>query len=115
MIYEYVPALESDNTFYNSVFNLLKTTEEEFIPPLHTRCSTTQKNLTTVQYTEEEKEKNRKLQAQLNRDYSNSSKPSSMSPNHNKITNNREKTDRKPGGQSGHKGYGRKRRTPDRV
>ena len=64
---------------------------------------------------EEEKEKNRKLQAQLNRDYSNSSKPSSMSPNHNKITNNREKTDRKPGGQPGHKGYGRKRRTPDRV
>lgn len=64
---------------------------------------------------EEEREKNRKLQAQLNRDYSNSSKPSSMSPNHSKITNNREKTDRKPGGQPGHKGHGRKHRTPDKI
>ena len=64
---------------------------------------------------EEEREKNRKLQAQLNRDYSNSSKPSSMSPNHKKITNNREKTERKPGGQPGHEGHRRKRRSPDRV
>lgn len=64
---------------------------------------------------EEEREKNRKLQAQLNRDYSNSSKPSSMSPNHKKIMNNREKTDRKPGGQPGHEGHGRKHHVPDRV
>lgn len=64
---------------------------------------------------EEEREKNRKLQAQLNRDYENSSKPSSMSPNHKKISNNREKTGRKPGGQPGHKGYVRKRRVPDKV
>ena len=64
---------------------------------------------------EEEREKNRKLQAQLNRDYENSSKPSSMSPNHKKISNNREKTGRKPGGQPGHKGHVRKRRVPDKV
>lgn len=64
---------------------------------------------------EEEREKNRKLQAQLNRDYENSSKPSSMSPNHKKITNNREKTERKQGGQPGHKGHIRKRRVPDQV
>ena len=63
----------------------------------------------------EEREKNRKLQAQLNRDYSNSSKPSSMSPNHKKISNNREKTDRKPGGQPGHKGHRRQHRVPDRI
>ena len=57
---------------------------------------------------EEEKGRNRKLTAQINRDYENSSIPSSMNPNHKKIANNRENTGRKPGGQLGHKGYGRK-------
>ena len=64
---------------------------------------------------EEEQEKNRKLTAQLNRDFQNSSKPSSMDPNHKKIPNNREKTERKPGGQPGHEGHARKRREPDAV
>lgn len=58
---------------------------------------------------EDIKEKNQHLKAQLNRDYENSSKPSSQSVNHKKITNNREKTGRKPGGQPGHKGHGRKK------
>ena len=58
---------------------------------------------------EDIKEKNQHLKAQLNRDYENSSKPSSQSVNRKKITNNREKTGRKPGGQPGHKGYGRKK------
>ena len=58
---------------------------------------------------EEEKGKNMHLRAQLNRDYENSSKPSSQSVNHKKITNNREKSGRKPGGQPGHKGHGRKK------
>lgn len=61
---------------------------------------------------EEEKGKNMHLHAQLNRDYENSSKPSSQSVNHKKITNNREKTGRKPGGQPGHKGHGRKKQEP---
>ena len=64
---------------------------------------------------EEEREKNRKLQAQLNRNYENSSKPSSMSPNHKKISNNREKTGRKQGGQPGHEGHSRKHHVPDKV
>ena len=62
---------------------------------------------------EEEYEKNRKLNAQLHRDFENSSKPSSMSPNHKKITNNREKTGKKPGAQPGHENHARKRREPD--
>lgn len=57
---------------------------------------------------EEEKGKNLKLRAQLNRDYENSSLPSSMSIKHKKISNSREKTGRKPGGQPGHPGHRRK-------
>jgi hypothetical protein len=61
---------------------------------------------------EDEKGKNQALKAQINRDYENSSKSSSMKPNHKKIANNREKTGKKPGGQPGHKGHGRKKQTP---
>ena len=61
---------------------------------------------------EEEKGKNLKLRAQLNRDYENSSLPSSKTVHYKKITNNREKSEKKPGGQPGHKGHGRKRQTP---
>lgn len=48
-----------------------------------------------------------KLKAQLNRDYENSSIPSSQKQNHKKIKNSREKTNRKPGGQPGHIGHKR--------
>ena len=61
---------------------------------------------------EEEKEKNLKLTAQINRNYENSSIPSSQNPNRKKIENNREKTGRKPGGQLGHKGHTRKKQEP---
>ena len=64
---------------------------------------------------EEEKGKNRKLTAQLNHNYENSSIPSSMSMNRKKISNSREKTGRKQGAQPGHKGYGRKKHTPTKV
>jgi len=64
---------------------------------------------------EEEKGRNKKLHAQLNRDYENSSTSSSLKPNHKKIVNNREKTDKKPGGQPGHEGHGRKKHEPTMV
>ncbi len=58
---------------------------------------------------EEEREKNKKLTAQVNRDFENSSIPSSMQkPKRKRIPNSREKTGRKPGGQPGHKGHCRK-------
>ena len=64
---------------------------------------------------EDEKGKNLKLNAQINRDYENSSIPSSQKPNRKKIVNNRVKTGKKPGGQPGHKGHGRKRQAPTNV
>ena len=58
----------------------------------------------------EEKEKNKKLMAQVNRDFENSSIPSSLQKaGRKKIPNSREKTGRKPGGQKGHKGHCRKK------
>lgn len=61
---------------------------------------------------EKEKGRNLKLRAQLNRDYENSSLPSSKTVRKKKIPNSREKTGRKPGGQPGHKGHCRKKQTP---
>ena len=61
---------------------------------------------------EEEQEKNKALTAKLHKDYSNSSKSSSMSPNHKTIHNSREKSGRRPGGQPGHVHHGRKHQEP---
>ena len=61
---------------------------------------------------EEERGKNLKLRAQINRDYENSSIPSSKSIKRKKIANSREKTGRKPGGQPGHPGHRRKTQEP---
>lgn len=61
---------------------------------------------------EEEKGKNLKLRAQLNRDYENSSIPSSKTIRHKKISNSRERSGRRPGAQKGHPGHGRKRQIP---
>ena len=61
---------------------------------------------------EEEKGRNQKLTAQINRDYENSSIPSSLKINRKKIENSREKTGKRPGGQPGHEGHGRKKLVP---
>lgn len=62
---------------------------------------------------EELKELNRKLTAQINRDFENSSLPSSLQgPKRKKIPNSRVKTGKKPGGQPGHKGHCRKKHVP---
>lgn len=54
----------------------------------------------------------RKLKAQITKDNTNSSIPSSQRPNHRTPPNNREKTDKKPGAQKGHPGHRRKMLTP---
>jgi len=64
---------------------------------------------------EEEKGKNQKLTTVINLSYENSSIPSSQKPDRKKITNNRVKTGKKPGGQPGHKGHGRKKQIPTTV
>jgi len=64
---------------------------------------------------EEEREKNRSLSGRLGKDYHNSSKSSSMSPNHKTIHNSRVKSGRKPGGQKGHLHHGRKVQRPTKI
>lgn len=54
----------------------------------------------------------KQLQARINKNHTNSSKPSSMDPNHPRIPNGREQTERKPGGQEGHEHHPRKRQEP---
>ena len=61
---------------------------------------------------ENEKGINLKLRAQINRNYENSSIPSSKTIRHKKISNSREKSGRKPGAQPGHPGHGRKKQIP---
>jgi len=56
-----------------------------------------------------------KLTAQVNRNYENSSLPSSKCIGRKKITNNREKTGKKPGAQAGHPHHPRKTMEPDKV
>lgn len=64
---------------------------------------------------EEEQGKVKKMVAQINRDHENSSIPSSGKPNRKRISNNREKSGKSPGGQPGHKGHGRKRQAPTKI
>ena len=65
---------------------------------------------------EEEKGRNQKLIAQINKDFENSSLPSSAQTiRKKKIPNNREVTGRKAGAQPGHPGHGRKKQTPTQT
>ena len=57
---------------------------------------------------EDLQEINSKLVVQLKRNHENSSLPSSAKQTRKKIHNSREATDKKPGGQPGHEGHGRK-------
>lgn len=56
----------------------------------------------------DEKEKNQKLQAQVNQSFENSSIPSSKDRFRDKVPNNRVSSDRNEGGQEGHEGHKRK-------
>ena len=56
--------------------------------------------------------KMKKMSAQLNRDYTNSSIPSSKEENHQKIANSRVRSGKKPGAQYGHKPSYRKMMEP---
>lgn len=65
---------------------------------------------------EEAKNLNQKLTAQINKDFENSSVPSSMQgPGRKKITSSRESSGKKRGAQPGHKGAKRKRHAADET
>jgi hypothetical protein len=55
------------------------------------------------------------LTARINKDFTNSSIPSSMSPNHKKIPNGRVKTGRRPGACPGHEPHPRKKHEPNET
>ena len=62
---------------------------------------------------EEMQQKNDALTARIRKDFTNSSKPSSMDPNHKTIHNSRESSGKKVGGQPGHEHHPRKHLPPD--
>ena len=64
---------------------------------------------------EEVQQKNNALTARIKKDYTNSSKPSSMDPNHKTIHNSRESSGKNAGGQPGHKHHPRKPLAADEV
>lgn len=61
---------------------------------------------------EETNEKMHGIVARINKNHTNSSKPSSMEPNHSKDNNGRTPSGKKPGGQPGHEHHARKRLEP---
>ena len=63
---------------------------------------------------DDEKQKVQKLTAQINRNYENSSIPSSKSIARKKYPTAAKKTGRKPGGQPGHRGHLQKETHPDK-
>ncbi len=64
----------------------------------------------------ETKNLNKKLVAQINKDYTNSSIPSSNKIGRKNICNGRTQSDKKSGAQKGHKGHSRKKHTdPDKI
>lgn len=60
-------------------------------------------------------DKNKKLMSQINKDFTNSSIPSSECQNRKIISNSRVKSGLSQGGQKGHKGHKRKRYEPDVI
>lgn len=62
---------------------------------------------------QEAQDKIEALNIRINKDYTNSSKPSSQNPNHKKISNGRVKSRKKPGAQPKHEHYPRKK--PEKI
>lgn len=92
--------------------NLALARQRDAIKDMHRER--TQQYYAVADELEEERGKNKKLMAQVNRDFENSSLPSSLQRTGRKKTaNSREKTGRRPGGQPGHKGHARKKHVPD--
>jgi len=111
---EHAKAIRQKNRIIDTLQKALWSSQNR-IDELKDKLLAQKKELYQVQTElEDEKGKVLKLKAQINRDYENSGIPSSLKPNRKKITNNREKTGRKPGGQLGHKGHPRRKYTATR-
>lgn len=102
---EYEKQLQRQKAAYEKELEQMRKTIFRLENKLNTKIN---EAVTARAETNEQKEIVQKLEAQLKQDYTNSSIPSSKSMYRGKITNNREKTDRKPGAQPGHEGHKRK-------
>ena len=118
----YEDALKEQNASMKELKRALKEKDKERLAAEHDRDQALSKitglcreNSELKTQLDDAQGRNKKLLAQLNRDYENSSIPSSQSRNRSKIPNNRECTGRKPGAQPGHVHHGRKKQVPTQT
>ena len=118
----YEDALKEQNASMKELKRALKEKDKERLAAEHDRDQALSKitglcreNSELKTQLDDAQGRNKKLLAQLNWDYENSSIPSSQSRNRSKIPNNRECTGRKPGAQPGHVHHGRKKQVPTQT
>ena len=109
---EHIKALAKKNRAIAALWRRIVKLEKENIELRQKSQKRIEKLYAALIELEDEKAKVQKLKAQISRDYESSGIASSMAANKKKITNNREKTDRKPGGQPGHPGHRRRQYEP---
>ena len=109
---EHIKALAKKNRAIAALWRRIVKLEKENIELRQKSQKRIEKLYAALIELEDEKANVQKLKAQISRDYETSGIPSSMAANKKKITNNREKTDRKPGGQPGHPGHRRRQYEP---
>lgn len=116
--YELERELKAEQSLYEDLLNAYnklndRVTESDLILSDRIANQVDKLVLDLMKQIEELEGKNQKLTAQINRDYTNSSTPSSRDPNHDKIiSNSRTPSGRKPGAQPGSSPKYRKHFTP---
>jgi len=104
------------NKKFDSLFKYLAKAEEKIAEDREIIKELKAENKALKIELKETKNLNQKLVAQINKDYTNASIPSSNKIGRKKICNGRIQSGKKPGAQEGHKGHMKKKYTnPDKV